>query len=139
MPPLKKNASFRLRGKGEIVKFGDSSTFYDTLFRNSLPVTERNDPLCRKFLLLDQISREIGKKKLLIIAGLSLRGYHATFEEECLLSHPKEARDRKVWDSRTFYDTLFRNSLPATERNSPLCRKFLLLDQISREISKSHS
>ncbi|GIY07514.1 hypothetical protein CEXT_78261 [Caerostris extrusa] len=53
MPP------FASEGKRKIVKFGDS-TFYDTLFR-SLPATERNNPLCRKFLLPDQISREIGK------------------------------------------------------------------------------
>ncbi|GIY06740.1 hypothetical protein CEXT_3471 [Caerostris extrusa] len=61
MRPSKKNVSFRLRGKREIVEFGDSSTFYDTIFRNSLPATKRNDPLCRKFQLLDKISREIGK------------------------------------------------------------------------------
>ncbi|GIY06742.1 hypothetical protein CEXT_3481 [Caerostris extrusa] len=60
MRPSKKNVSFRLPGKREIVEFG-YSTFYDTIFCNSLPATEQNHPLCWKFLLLDEISREIAK------------------------------------------------------------------------------
>ncbi|GIX76343.1 hypothetical protein CDAR_418741 [Caerostris darwini] len=150
MRPLKKNVSFRLRGKREIIKFGDSSTFYDTLFCNSLPATERNDPLCRKFLLLDQISREIGK--------IAKRNPRAVSPAESYYEQPyslckditrplkknvsfrlRRKREIVKFGDSTFYDTLFHNSLPATERNNPLCWKFLLLDKISREIGKSHS